>query len=447
MSETKKGNMRDRMSNFIVEELQKRINSDSFIQLSYNTRGNFCAASDFIKLQKEMAKAKTKIQITDVHPIKNDIVNFIQIGRGSRNYEEIPSTGVFEIIFNNEQVMMIGTWLNFKGDMEGIIGGTEYAWKLLHVEQAKNYARQEKPKPGIFQLNMTEGKNNTKVLIYKPVEWTFKGKVIHPQIDVIRNEVSTFFNNIDKFSRYGQVPFRKLITVGAPGTGKSSINFLLAEEMKKDYSVIFSQDMNLIAAHMGLCAKHDMKTIVFYDDSENVLASGNSTFLNFLSGSNTPNMKKGCMIIFTSNLTDYIEDRVLRRPGRIDRIINISPLTGDSLLECAKLYFDNVDWTELSDKEWIDIFMVKHPTGNLVGLTGAEIQGLAQLCYVTANASQNIVNAALIKEVKEQMQADLKNAYNMMAQNSLTYRFNEKKKEPATSPGFKFGLASEEERF
>ena len=189
---------------------------------------------------------------------------------------------------------------------------------------------------------------------------------------------------------------------------------------------------------MKLCAKHKVPTVIFYDDSEQILSMPSAEVLNFLSGINTPNNPKGAMIIFTSNMTQHIEDRILRRPGRIDRIFNIHPLTGYDLLTCAKMYFNFLNWEEKSDKEWIDLFMVKHKEEDgLVGMTGAEIQGLAQSCYAFANSSgAETINYELIKRLKETIQGTFTEAYHMIAQNSLARRYDTKKISERAPIGF-----------
>lgn len=426
--------MRDQMASFIATHLKNRL-GEQFIHLSFNTT-KYNDVGGFFILREELKKSKSKLQITDISAVQNTIVNFIRSNRTGSPHDTYSGTGIYDITFSNGHIMTVGSWFDHRGNVIGVLGGTEESWKFLWQEQKKVDIRQEKPKMGIYTLGIKQTPAKT-VLTYDKVPWTFKGTVIHAQVPVIENEIEVFFNHVEKFSRYGQVPFRKIITIGAPGTGKSSINFHLAERYGKNACVIFSQDINNIFFHMKLCAKHDVPTIIFYDDAENILQQTSPELLNFLSGSNTPNVKKGCMLIFTSNMTDYIEDRVLRRPGRIDRIIEIAPLIGDELLQCAKMYFDQVDWSEKTDQEWIDMFMVQHENDKeQVGLTGAEIQGLAQTCYVVANSKEAALNFEFIKEVKHQMGKDLKDAYNMMAKNSMAKRWNESNPGP-TKVGFK----------
>ena len=437
-------NMRDKMAALISNSLRERLGEKKFIQLTYNAPSAI-TNSDFHSLQQTMKENKAKVQITDIKPISTDLVNFIEVGRPLRwsavellTGTQPASTGVYEVTFSSGDVMMTGAWLNYRGQLESITGGTTSAWNLLRYEIKKKAMQQEKPKHGVFLLEsiVTEGKQ---IIKYKAMPWNFKVDPIHPKLKVLENEVTGFFGNISDFSQYGQVPFRKLITIGVPGTGKSSINFAIAKRFKENHCIVFTQDINAIYMHMSLCAKHGVSTIIFFDDAEDILSSGNSALLNFFSGSKTPNTKKGTMLIFTSNMTNYIEPRVLRRPGRIDRIVEIDPLRDQDLLKCAKMYFKHLKWKEKTDKEWIELFEGKlDPKEKTTpGMTGAEVQGLAQYVLQEANSQQCIINYDLIKQVKEQMASEMDNAYSMIHKNSMVKR---KMDQPATSKevGFKY---------
>ena len=86
---------------------------------------------------------------------------------------------------------------------------------------------------------------------------------------------------------------------------------------------------------------HNVPTVVILEDAESTLSDGNSTqssVLNFLDGVDQPSNKNGAYILMTTNHPERIEDRVLRRPGRIDRIFQVGPLK--SLVQLHIQYYN-----------------------------------------------------------------------------------------------------------
>ena len=120
----------------------------------------------------------------------------------------------------------------------------------------------------------------------------------------------------------------------------------------------------------------------------------------------------------TTNHPERIEDRVLRRPGRIDRIFQVGPLKDKHALDCAKLYFgEDLKYTKKTNGQIESI---------VSGMTGAQIRELANSTRAYCASNQLDINPESLKEVSSRLTEDLSDALQFAEDNSLMI---EKKKQ------------------
>lgn len=130
----------------------------------------------------------------------------------------------------------------------------------------------------------------------------------------------------DRYERYGLTYQRGVLLHGRPGTGKTSILRLLAEEATLQGYVTFVEPhpaMVASALHMmGQIEKVDRPVLVLWEELEDWLEGHESAFLNFLDG-----MDKLSHVFYvaTTNHLDKIPDRIKRRPSRFADVIEILP--------------------------------------------------------------------------------------------------------------------------
>ena len=318
-------------------------------------------------------------------------------------------TGLFEINFSDGSFMYVAKWLNGAGRnqrFENLFAGEKDTWIkfLKFVQTTKRYNL--KPKNGVYKINMVQTTQGQQ-LAYFPLKELNETPIIHPEIDKVMGDMEFFYNNLPMFTRFKMPGTRKVMLVGEPGSGKSSFCIKLAKKMRDTKSVVFATDIESLAQHMQKCAKYDVSTIGFLEDAEQTISGANAHLLNFLDGVDQPVNKRGCYIVMTTNFPKAIEPRILKRPGRIDKIFKFDALSENYAIKCLEIYIKDFLQTQ-SEK---DILAEKN-RGILVevvdGMTGAQIKALvdATLAYIVSNAAK--LNIEALVATKEQMFKDLK---------------------------------------
>ena len=147
----------------------------------------------------------------------------------------------------------------------------------------------------------------------------------HPSYAVLLEDARHFFGQIGFFTRHGQSGMRKVLLTGPPGTGKTSILMALATALGAEMPVILGgEDAEVVATCARAAAQH--RPCVVMVEEMDMLARPSSAALGFLDGTDTPRNPAGTYLIATTNYPRRIDKRILKRPGRIDRVISVGAL-------------------------------------------------------------------------------------------------------------------------
>lgn len=154
--------------------------------------------------------------------------------------------------------------------------------------------------------------------------------------DNILYDVDAFFaRGVEVYKRLNLKPFRKLLFAGIPGTGKTMLCSAIARRaLDAGHFVIYVSGSNMhgsefwkIHQALDIAARADTPTIVLVEELDAYLNSeSKAQMLNVLDGSETPINKHGTLLIATTNHPEKIDNRVMKRPGRLDRIFIIPEL-------------------------------------------------------------------------------------------------------------------------
>ena len=147
----------------------------------------------------------------------------------------------------------------------------------------------------------------------------------HPSYTVLLEDTRHFFGHVDFFTRHGQSGMRKVLLTGPPGTGKSSILMALANELGRDLPVVLACDDMDVVVTCAKAAAQRRPCIVMVEEMD-MLVRPSSVALGFLDGTDTPRNPAGTYLIATTNYPRKIDKRILKRPGRIDRVIAVGAL-------------------------------------------------------------------------------------------------------------------------
>ncbi len=164
----------------------------------------------------------------------------------------------------------------------------------------------------------------------------------------ILKDVEAFFERgVGIYKRLNLNPFRKLLFAGVPGTGKSMLcNALAKRIIEKDYQAIYissadSDGSSFWKIQRALYVAADSKkpTLIILEELDAYLSNDEKALiLNVLDGSESFENDAGTLLISTTNYPEAIDERVMKRPGRLDRIFIIpeTRTVGDAELMLKK---------------------------------------------------------------------------------------------------------------
>jgi ATP-dependent 26S proteasome regulatory subunit len=146
-------------------------------------------------------------------------------------------------------------------------------------------------------------------------------------------DVESFFNKgVHVYRRLKLKPFRKLLLTGVPGTGKTMLCSALARwALERQYVVIYVSSADHLGATfakieqaLSIASNSEYPTMILLEELDAYLnAHEKALILNVLDGSEALTNEFGTLLIATTNYPEAIDERVLKRPGRLDRIFII----------------------------------------------------------------------------------------------------------------------------
>lgn len=150
--------------------------------------------------------------------------------------------------------------------------------------------------------------------------------------DLLEDVQSFFTKGVGVYKRLNLKPFRKLLLAGVPGTGKTMLCSALAKwAIELNYLVIYISSADRQGATFGkiqqainIASKSSIPTLILLEELDAYLnEEEKSLVLNVLDGSESAMNEQGTLLVATTNYPEAIDERVLKRPGRLDRIFII----------------------------------------------------------------------------------------------------------------------------
>lgn len=206
--------------------------------------------------------------------------------------------------------------------------------------------------------------------------------------DLLHDAELFFTRGAKLYQQLNLTPFRKLLLVGPPGTGKSMICAALARlalswkclvvyvsSSAKEPNEQEGNTFSKIQYALRLAANSHYPVLLIVEELDIYLRpQDKSQILNVLDGFETRANNRGTLLIATTNYPEMIDERILRRPGRIDRIIHIPAIVDlDQALRMLKHYLGPT-WDERHGQAAPD----------LVGQTGAFVREVAVYARLSA---------------------------------------------------------------
>ena len=191
---------------------------------------------------------------------------------------------------------------------------------------------------------------------FKPtVDWN---DVILPEDlkEDLRLDMESFFKDgVAIYKELNLAPFRKLLLVGPPGTGKTMLCAAMAKlALKKRRVVVYvsgadddGASFHKIHHALNVVASAGYPVLLIVEEIDVYLRKEDKArILNVLDGLESPNNPKGALLLATTNYPEVIDERIAKRPGRLDRIFVIPPVEDENLAESMLKRYMGPQWQD-----------------------------------------------------------------------------------------------------
>lgn len=148
-------------------------------------------------------------------------------------------------------------------------------------------------------------------------------------------------------------PFRKLLLAGVPGTGKTMLCAALAKlAIRRGRVVVYvsgsdrdGASFEKIQRALQAVAAARFPVLLIVEEFDAYLhGDDKARVLNVLDGIESPNNPKGALLLATTNYPESIDERIAKRPGRLDRIFVIPTIADAAQAEMMLRHYMREHW-------------------------------------------------------------------------------------------------------
>ncbi len=169
-------------------------------------------------------------------------------------------------------------------------------------------------------------------------------------------DMEAFFNKgVEIYRQLKLAPFRKLLLAGVPGTGKTMLCAAMAKlaiDQGRIVVYVSGSDRDgasfekiqralqavTAARYPVLLIVEELDAYLHEDDKARVL--------NVLDGVESPNNPQGALLLATTNYPEVIDERIAKRPGRLDRIFVIPTIQDEAHAEQMRRHYMAEQWRD-----------------------------------------------------------------------------------------------------
>ncbi len=170
------------------------------------------------------------------------------------------------------------------------------------------------------------------------------------------DDMEAFFTQgVDIYRQLKLPPFRKLLLAGVPGTGKTMLCAALAKiAIKQGRVVVYvsgadrdGASFEKIQRALQAVAAARFPVLLIVEEFDAYLQGDDKArVLNVLDGIESPNNPKGALLLATTNYPEAIDERIAKRPGRLDRIFIIPTIEDEPQAEAMLRHYMREHWQD-----------------------------------------------------------------------------------------------------
>ncbi len=266
------------------------------------------------------------------------------------------SAGVFAFKFtvdDGEPFEVIYASAYFNGDLQNLNAIALVPEDKLETWAAFEFACTRAVRPRIRRRRDVYIIGGTDAFFDPTVEW--EDVILSDSLKTkLLDDMEAFFTQgVDIYRQLKLPPFRKLLLAGVPGTGKTMLCAALAKIAIKHRRVVVyvsgadrdgaSFDKIHRALQAVASARYPVLLIVEELDAY-LQGDDKARVLNVLDGVELPNNPKGALLLATTNYPEAIDERIAKRPGRLDRIFVIPTIEDETQAEAMLRHYMREQW-------------------------------------------------------------------------------------------------------
>lgn len=233
----------------------------------------------------------------------------------------------------------------------------------------------------------------------------------------LMHDVEAFFNEgVEIYRQLKLAPFRKLLLAGVPGTGKTMLCAAMAKHaLNKGRIVVYVSGSDrdgatfekIQRAFQAVAAARYPTLLIVEELDAYLRGDDKARILNVLDGVESPNNPQGSLLLATTNYPEAIDERIVKRPGRLDRIFIIPTIKDDNLAEKMLRHYMADQWKD----DHVEV------VARLTGQPGAFVREVAlHARMLAAHERQTEVTLELLERSVESLMRQMRNEADFLLQ-------------------------------